>query len=51
MALLVVSALLFYLKITQTAHVRAPPHFHVIVIGAGVSGICAGRKLKSLGIR
>ena len=50
MALLVVSAL-FYLKITQPAHVRAPPHFHVIVIGAGVSGICAGRKLKSLGIR
>ena len=50
MALLVFSAL-FYLKITEPAQVRAPPDFHVVVIGAGVSGLCVGRKLASLGVR
>lgn len=51
MALLVFSAL-FYWKISEPSKVpSAPPDFHVVVIGAGVSGICVGRKLKSLGLR
>ena len=51
MALLVFPAL-FYWKISEPSKVpTAPPDFHVVVIGAGVSGICVGRKLKSLGLR
>ena len=30
---------------------RVPDDFHVIVIGAGVSGVCIGKKLAERGLR
>ena len=48
--LLVLSAVLL-LKTRDRPKIAPPSDFHVVVIGAGVSGICVGRKLKSLGIR
>ena len=28
-----------------------PSDFHVVIAGAGVSGICMGKKLKEMGIK
>lgn len=30
---------------------NVPANFHVVIVGAGVSGICMAKKLKDLGIR
>ena len=31
--------------------INAPEDFQVLILGAGVSGICMGKKLNDLGIR
>ena len=38
-------------SIATIEQVAAPDDFHVIILGAGVSGICMGKKLQDLGIR
>ena len=35
----------------QNIQVIAPDDFQVLILGAGVSGICMGKKLNNLGIR
>jgi 4-hydroxyacetophenone monooxygenase len=33
----------------KRAPLHAPKHFHVVIIGAGVSGVMAGIRLKQMG--
>jgi len=41
----------FLRKLWKPAKVIAPDDFRVIILGAGVSGICMGKKLNDLGLR
>jgi len=40
----------FLSKLRGTEKIRTPENFQVVVIGAGVSGICIGKRLKDAGI-
>jgi len=42
---------ILYLKIKAAKKPDVPSDYHVVIIGAGVSGICMGKKLNDLGIK
>jgi len=41
----------FLMKLRKPAKLKAPEDFHVVILGAGVSGICMGKKLRDLGLK
>ena len=41
----------FLIQLRSSRKVTAPDDFHVLVIGAGPAGICAGKRLNDLGVR
>jgi len=49
--LLSICSMYFLQKLWRTVKVVAPDDFHVVILGAGVSGICMGKKLNDLGIK
>jgi len=49
--ILFLCSMYFLRKLWRPMKVAAPDDFHVIILGAGVSGICMGKKLNDLGLR
>ena len=40
-----------FISFTAYFQIDVPSDFHVVIVGAGVSGICMGKRLGELGIR
>ena len=40
-----------FISSTVYFQIDVPSDFHVVIVGAGVSGICMGKRLGELGIR
>jgi len=49
---LVFATFLYFLsKLVRPQKVNLPEDFHVVIVGAGVSGICMGKKLNDIGVK
>ena len=46
-----VFVILFQNLLNSPRKLKTPENFHVVIIGAGVSGICMGKKLNDIGVK
>jgi len=51
LSLVSLAVLILYNHATTQTRLKPPQNFHVIIVGAGFSGICMGKKLGDLGVK